>query len=767
MKNVGRLIVVPFIWFLAINLISGINASTILVICLIISVYAISLFMIKVLWIGKEKTLVLQFEQSLKKRYYIITVIIMLLLPIGGLALNQAVADFGNGENPIGLFGDFSSPIYYLIALINGLLMLIHPIADTKIGLVLFYHKAVCYTYILYFFMIFVPFFPLGIIGLVFYGLGIFALAPILAASWQGYYLVREWRALSKTWGQKRIIAVFCAGIITLPVLLVSAFWSDGENFLIATQYLGQHDVNHTQSVNLPRLKRTLRYIEGNLDFSGSRMGFGKGSTPIISSLYTHFVLDSKIVSHDNLLVLENLFLDKGHDLTDTNLSDENIVNRNVELIHAEAQTRFDEKTGVYKTWVHLTLKNAASRPNGEYITTFMLPEGAYISDYYLDVFGKRKEGMLTDRRAALFIYRKIVNTRKDPGLLHYIGKNTLELRVFPFEAHEERQTGFEIIHSQQFNFQLDNKVIAVEGDVKQKEIMVDGAVLLTAQQKATLEAANRIPKYYFVVDSSKKSNIPWHISQIEAYAKVNDINEADVIFASYKLASYTLADMKRAEVKPGYGFNLNMALTMILSEQSNEYYPIIIVVSDCMQGAVFPQSIYRLADEFPESPYYYALNHNLTLTPYRYHDNQSINKVDKPIIKPALYYDGKYVLDNDKNELVLTDVHADNIVLTGNQYKDAILLQAMHQRNLLSGKENAVALVRASFRARVLTPQTAFIVVETLQQEKELLDLQARILDAGEEITLVTLDEPSWMIYVIVLVLIGGFLRCKKTKRY
>lgn len=758
------LIAVPLIWFVMMNIINGINLNAILMIFIIAGVYTIMLLSVKTLLAWRQEKPDSEFNSSSTKRYYIITTFVSLLLPLGGLAINQGNAGFWSSDTSVGMFGDFSSPAFYIIAALNGLLMLLPTVKDKKLRLLMFYLKAVCYTYILYFFIVFLPILPLGIVGLIFYGLGIFILAPALAATWQGWHIIKEWAVLSKAWGTSRIIAVFCAGIITLPVCMISTFWGDKGNFEAAVRYLDHNGVEIAETIDLTRLKRTLKNIKGNYYLTRGMTGFDSGNTPIISAFYTSFILDGKVISQHNILALENLFFDSGHSLIEANLSNSNRVNNRVRLADVKSKTEFDEETGVYRSWVDLTLENPTVEGNGEYVTAFKLPEGAYISDYYLDVSGDRKEGMLTDRRAAMFIYRKIVNTRRDPGLLHYTGRNTLELRVFPFNEHEVRQTGFEILHNYPFNLNLDNKIISLGGDAVQKETAVEGVVLLSPLQKAGLKSVKRKPEYHFVVDCSKNSDIAWHTEQIEEYAKANNITRAEVFFASYKVESHSLMDMKQARFKAECGFNFDRAVRMILSKESNNIFPVIIAVSDNMPEAVFPENIYPLSDRFPESPFYYALNHDLTLTPYSYEDNKAGSRVKNPIVKPVLDFNGNYVSGNDEYELVPGNMELDSITLTSNRYKDAILLDAAQQRYLLNGKPDPLELVRASFRARILTPQTAFIVVETPEQEKELLDLQERILNNNEQIPTVTLDEPPLLVCAILVLLVILFIKIRKT---
>lgn len=760
-KYVAGIITVPFLWYLGINLLRGVNSETVLLMLIIASTYGVLFFSAKMLfvWQGKQQA-AFSLDTPFDKKYYRAAFIVSFCLPLGGLALNQSFAGWG-GASSAGLFGDFSHPLFYIIAALNGLLLLIPSVENKGLRLALFYLKSVGCTFILYFFAVFFPILPLGVVGIVFYGLGIFALTPALATLLQGYHMVKEGMALAKSFNKWRLTAVFCLGLITLPLCLAAAFQGDKGNFALAAQYLTQDDLQSTAPVSLSRLDRTLKNMNGSLQFTRGRFGFSPGSTPILSAFYSNFVLEGKVISRDNILALENLFFDAGHNLGEEKLSDTDVNDNRVKLLSAAGETKFDAKEGVYRSWVHLQLKNTSLEENGEYVTSFRIPEGAYVSDYYLNVAGTKKEGILADRRAALFIYRKIVNTRKDPGLLHYTGRNTLELRVFPFAPNEVRETGFEIIHSQKLDVTLDSQTVSLEGDAAQEEIKVPGAVLLSADGKASLDSVVRAPKYYFVVDSSKNSDVAWHISQIQAYAQAHDITEGEVIFASYRLQKYALADITRAEYQAECGFNLNGAVRTILEKEGPDTFPVIIAVSDNMPGAVFPQNIRPLVKKFPESDYYYALNHYLTLTPYSYENNRAGTTVDEPVIAPVLNYHGVYVSDNRQNELVLTDTQAGQFASTGNRYQDAVLLDALEQKMLWADSSNSVELVRASFRTRILTPQTAFMVVETPEQEKDLLELQERILN-NNETPPVTLDEPSFITCLLLFMLVLLIKKCR-----
>lgn len=63
-------------------------------------------------------------------------------MPLGGLALNQSFAGLDGSSVSAGQFGDLSHPMFYVIAALNGMLLLIPPMENKRLRLVLFYLKS-------------------------------------------------------------------------------------------------------------------------------------------------------------------------------------------------------------------------------------------------------------------------------------------------------------------------------------------------------------------------------------------------------------------------------------------------------------------------------------------------------------------------------------------------------------------------------------------------------------------------------------------------
>ena len=323
---IAGIIAVPLIWYLTANILFGTNYVTIGIILTASCIFAVIIPIVKKLLFQKSLNEPISLNISQDTNYYITYFIVCLCMPIIGLALNGVFADLAGGSSQAGLFGDFSSPVFYIIAFLNGVLLLIPPVENHKIRLLLFYLKSAGYTFILYFFIVFFPYMPLGLIGIVFYGLGIFVLVPAAVTFLQGLHLVKEWIFLSKKSGHLRLSIAFVLGIITLPLCITGVFWKDRENLGIAMQYMEYSgtirdeldnlfksntavDNAASTSVNLSRLKRSLKNAKAKLPSTMNILGLTQQNTPIISILYSKLILKGVTIPQEKILILENLFL--------------------------------------------------------------------------------------------------------------------------------------------------------------------------------------------------------------------------------------------------------------------------------------------------------------------------------------------------------------------------------------------------------------------------------------------------------------------------
>ena len=107
--------------------------------------------LIKMYFRLKKKDVIVS-EENLNKpkstKYRVFVFIAAIILPLAGLSLNNGFVFMSRGDG--GIFGDFSSPWFFIIAVLNGTIMLID-IKVNKRSLALFYLKIVGFTYISYF----------------------------------------------------------------------------------------------------------------------------------------------------------------------------------------------------------------------------------------------------------------------------------------------------------------------------------------------------------------------------------------------------------------------------------------------------------------------------------------------------------------------------------------------------------------------------------------------------------------------------------------
>jgi Ca-activated chloride channel family protein len=93
----------------------------------------------------------------------------------------------------------------------------------------------------------------------------------------------------------------------------------------------------------------------------------------------------------------------------------------------------------IAKTHVDQAFVNDSDRVlEGTYL--FPVPEGARIRDFAIYEGDKPLRGELLRKEEAVGIYEDIVRRQRDPGLLEYVGRDTVRARVFPIPPHSEKR---------------------------------------------------------------------------------------------------------------------------------------------------------------------------------------------------------------------------------------------------------------------------------------------------------------------------------------
>ncbi len=619
---------VPVLWYVLMNGALGTRMPVgigMLWLVLTLGAYTLIMLLAKMTWQR-------QIDPSRRKGWGIS---LLGVLPIMGLLIGHVAALDG-------YFWDCTSPWWVVLTLANTALMLWPEPEKPRASLALFYGRSVTSTYLLYVLVIMAPLYLLGIPAILLFGVGLLILAPVFATLYQCRGMLAHARSLRAYHPAGRLIAVFAAGLITLPLCLILAFFasSDRANLLAALRYAQGYSAGNDSadvagaSVDTAQLNRTLGLVlHGDETFSSNLvMNFDSSESrlPIIEQLYHAITLRGMPLDVEALGRVKALFEpDPGYRPSSQNSQSSSTASAVVlESFTVETAVQGED---TYST-VHLRLENSREWDLREFRTQFALPEGAYLVDYYLTIDGVRKQGMITGRQEGAALYNRIVNTNRDPGLLYAVD-GLATLRVFPFSAGEVRTTGFTLVHRDPLLLTIDGKEIALPtgSDASAQSVAAalgsssaplaqpltytdaqTGVVYLNAAAKAALPLADREPFMLYVVDIADPDGLDVRIAQIRAHAASHSIDptQATVVALDYRLAAFPMEgpweEQLRAAAAQGTlcRLNLSMVLPLLQEHTGERTYPCVMMLSDFAGGVLWPGETRAQGALQPESPY-------------------------------------------------------------------------------------------------------------------------------------------------------------------
>ena len=217
-------------------------------------------------------------------------------------------------------------------------------------------------------------------------------------------------------------------------------------------------------------------------------------------------MLDNLTLSDTKINYIEKVFFDN----TSIEIRPENIRNDNVKITNISSNSTYDKSQNAWKSWIDLEITNKSENTwFSEYVTTIDLPEGCWISNYYLFVGNKKEFGILAEKKSAMWVFSQIRNENRDPGILHYLTGNKVAFRVFPFSKDEVRKTGIEFLHKEPLKLTIENNIVELGNaeETTNEKTETENVVYVSTQQKQTLKTVQRKPYFHFLVDISKVCN--------------------------------------------------------------------------------------------------------------------------------------------------------------------------------------------------------------------------------------------------------------------
>ena len=737
-------------------------------------------------------------------------ILISFILPIAGLLINTRLDH---------LFGDFSNIWFYVITILNATLLCIPNPSDKKLRLLLFSGRCITFTYTLYFFIVMMPLLPFSIFAVIFLGLGFLMLTPLILFPIHLNELTRDFRALKQVYKKPIIYLSATIGILILPIGTTISYLYDKNMLSRTLEYIYSPDYSKDYRLSADAVNKMLSTIDHRV---GRGDIFFYQSTPFLSSYYKWLVMDNLNLSQSKKDMMRDLFngsVDDYHQNQFVNTSD----TADIKITDIKQHSEYDTNKKVWISNIDLTIKNGNTPLwNSEYKTYINLPEGCWISDYYLYVGDVKEIGILAEKKAATWIFNQIRNVNRDPGLLRYLQGNLVEFKVFPFQKEEVRYTGLEFIHRDPVEIIIDNhKLVLGNPQIQQSvspisTVKTDDAIYLSAEDKSRLETVERKPYYHFIVDISANRN-DLSLTKYD-YSKTQQVNTLPKEIVKKRQAKFTqainnlfkkhLIETNRDDAKVSFtntyvkerlmssdfekdissqdfegGFFLDRAIKKILFDSytnPSNTYPVIVVVSDNIDKAIVNLDFENMRFTYPESDTFYSIQ-NDSLRSHTFATGAQVIKSDVDSIPkhnvkawPNPANPTSYLPDDNKPSIILT-TKSKSLEITQNDIKEkdwesGLQMQAQWMLQSLypeTADKEWLSLVQNSFKSRIMTPLTSYIVVENEAQKALLKKKQEETLSGNRSLDLSDdtqrMSEPD---LILIAAMFGLFLLYYKHRK-
>lgn len=362
--------------------------------------------------------------------------------PLGGLWLNQGI------PFPV----NFQAPIIYMLAIINGALLMCPAVNSAFWRRAIWLAQCVMLTFSAYFLLVFLPWLPLVPLALIAAGGGALILVPIVLGLVHGYRVIDGYREEIRDGSAWKPVVLGLIAVSLLPAGYGVRLWQDRQALHQALTYYYSPDYRKdiTFPGNLDRLEETLQHLRD--------MKHGIW-LPFLSPLYNAVVFDNLVLPDSKIDALQLAFFGtpaaggRASLLEPMGSSSRGWEGRTTRipppqdavLKDVQVEPQYPDLSGT--TRLTLTMENPTARQS-EFVTSLKIPEGVYVSDFGLYIGQQLVAGKIVEKKTALWVYEKIsVVERRDPGILTYKSRTDLELRVFPLAAGEKRRVVIELTY--------------------------------------------------------------------------------------------------------------------------------------------------------------------------------------------------------------------------------------------------------------------------------------------------------------------------------
>ncbi len=707
---------------------------------------------------------------------------IAIVLPLIGLFVNNG--HLFNGfrsfsENNSGIFGDFNNSWFYILAVVNGILVCLPNLDNKNYRLLLFIGRSITFAYTFYFFLIFLPFLPLSVVAIIAIGTGFLMLAPLFLFVIHANELSKDFQSLKTFISKKLIIGISLLSFLVIPAFITANYLKDKSVLNATLAYLYSPDYSKKYNIDKTSLQKTLNVVKYHKDKNNDVI-FGS-QTPYLSSYFNWLVLDNLTLSDIKINYIEKIFFGN----SSIEIRSENIQNDKVKISKISSNSTYDKAQNAWKTWIDLEITNKnESTWFSEYSTNIDLPEGCWISDYYLYVGNRKEFGILAEKKSAMWVFSNIRNENKDPGILYYLTGNKVIFRVFPFAKNEVRKTGIEFLHKEPIKLTIDNNVVELGNaeETTNEKTETENVIYVSTQQKQTLKAVQRKPYFHFLVDVSQGKNkySTDFTKRIETILESNKLlsDSSQISFVNSYVNTFRLdKDWKQQFQSQSFegGFYLERAINTVLFnayKNKSEFYPVIVVVTDSIKNAVLDKDFSDFKFAFPESSLFFNLinngtlrEHSLIVNPTKEVSDSMTYLFDQTVLEYKLADNSiAYLPNNNQPSIILKKniFQTTETEIKEKNWQSALTMQAKWISQILhpeTSDKEWLDLVKYSFISKVMTPVTSYLVVENEAQKSILKKKQEQVLSGNKSLDLdedtQRMSEPSLWILAMLFGLI------------
>jgi hypothetical protein len=409
--------------------------------------------------------------------------------PLAGLILNASI------PFPV----DFQTWEVYALTVLNGLLLMLPNHRHPWIHRLLWLSQCALFPFSLYFFLVFLPVLPLCLPAMFVMGAGLLIVTPSMLFVVHAQRLVDGYRCEVRDGSRWVPAALGILAALLLPAVYV------GGALLDRAVLRGALDYAYTPSYRADAKPfpgspaRVGRSLENLRDFKAGL------DLPFLTDLYKAIVFNGLFLPDAKMQHLHRVFL--GRDLPEANAGRSSIFGHSAQGTRGQPRTReaaprtqtppptrpvlltelehaVSAEGPCERARLTLTMENTDAA-TAEFVTRLRLPEAARVTGFWLHIGPERVPGRLFERKTALWVYHRIRDAvvPRDPGLLLYTGPDTVELRVYPFAAHERRIVEVELLYPTALapTIQVGERTLAP----RHPEAGPEGAVVMTPAGEA------------------------------------------------------------------------------------------------------------------------------------------------------------------------------------------------------------------------------------------------------------------------------------------